>query len=97
MGMLKKQREEVARQEVQKAIESVPASDGRIHVMLIRSFGQTFSGATFGADAKYNDQINEVLNGLQDKGLEIVRVETNTVLNQGLSGADRYDTLITYR
>lgn len=96
MGFIKNQREEVARQEIEKAIASVPEPDGRIHVMLIRSFGQTFSSQVFGADQKY-EQINAVLNGLQDKGLEIIRVETNSVPNQGIGGADRYDTLITYR
>lgn len=50
MGFIKNQREEVARQEIEKAIASVPAPDGRIHVMLIRSFGQTFSSQVFGAD-----------------------------------------------
>lgn len=97
MGFIKNQREEIARQEIEKAIASVPEPDGRIHVLLIRSFGQTFSSQVFGADQKYNEQINEVLNGLQDKGLEIIRVETNSVPNQGIGGADRYDTLITYR
>ena len=97
MGIFKNQREELARQEIEKAIESVPNPDGRVHVMLIRSFGQTFSGQVFGADQKYNEQINEVLNALQEKGLEIIRVDTNSVPDQGTSGADRYDTLITYR
>lgn len=99
MGIFKNQREELARQEIDKAISSVPNPDGRVHVMLVRSFGQTFSGQVFGADQKYNEQINEVLNALQDKGLEIIRVDTNSVPDpdQGISGADRYDTLITYR
>lgn len=97
MGIFKNQREELARQEIEKAIESVPNPDGRVHVMLIRSFGQTFSSQVFGADQKYNEQINEVLNALQEKGLEIIRVDTNSVPDQGISGADRYDTLITYR
>lgn len=97
MGIFKNQREEMARQEIEKAISSIPTPDGRIHVMLIRSFGQSFSGRVFGADQKYNEQINEVLNALQDKGLEIIRVETNSVPDQGISGADRYDTLITYK
>lgn len=97
MGIFKNQREELARQEIEKAIESVPNPDGRVHVMLIRSFGQTFNGQVFGADQKYNEQINEVLNALQEKGLEIIRVDTNSVPDQGISGADRYDTLITYR
>ena len=97
MGIFKHQREELARQEIEKAIESVPNPDGHVHVMLIRSFGQTFSGQVFGADQKYNEQINEVLNALQEKGLEIIRVDTNSVPDQGISGADRYDTLITYR
>lgn len=97
MRIFKNQREELARQEIEKAIESVPNPDGRVHVMLIRSFGQTFSGQVFGADQKYNEQINEVLNALQEKGLEIIRVDTNSVPDQGISGADRYDTLITYR
>lgn len=97
MGIFKNQREELTRQEIEKAIESVPNPDGRVHVMLIRSFGQTFSGQVFGADQKYNEQINEVLNALQEKGLEIIRVDTNSVPDQGISGADRYDTLITYR
>ena len=97
MGIFKNQREELARQEIEKAIEAVPNPDGRVHVMLIRSFGQTFSGQVFGADQKYNEQINEVLNALQEKGLEIIRVDTNSVPDQGISGADRYDTLITYR
>lgn len=97
MGIFKNQREELARQEIEKAIESVPNPDGRVHVMLIRSFGQTFSCQVFGADQKYNEQINEVLNALQEKGLEIIRVDTNSVPDQGISGADRYDTLITYR
>lgn len=97
MGIFKNQREELARQEIEKAIESVPNPDGRVHVMLIRSFGQTFSGQVFGADQKYNEQINEVLNALQEKGLEIIRVDTNSVPDQGISGADRYDTMITYR
>lgn len=97
MGIFKNQREELARQEIDKAISSVPNPDGRVHVMLVRSFGQTFSGQVLGADQKYNEQINEVLNALQDKGLEIIRVDTNSVPDQGISGADRYDTLITYR
>lgn len=97
MGIFKNQREELARQEIDKAISSVPNPDGRVHVMLVRSFGQTFSGQVFGADQKYNEQINEVLNALQDKGLEIIRVDINSVPDQGISGADRYDTLITYR
>lgn len=97
MGIFKNQREELARQEIEKAIASIPNPDGRVHVMLIRSFGQTFSGQVFGADQKYNEQINEVLNALQDKGLEIIRVDTNSVPDQGFGGADRYDTLITYK
>lgn len=97
MGIFKSQREEMARLEISKAISSVPNPDGRVHVMLIRSFGQTFSGQVFGADQKYNEQINEVLNALQDKGLEIIRVDANSVPDQGIGGADRYDTLITYR
>ena len=97
MGLFKGQREALARNEIDKAVSSIPNPDGRVHVMLVRSFGQTFSGGVFGADEKYNEQINEVLNALQDKGLEIIRVETNSVPNQGISGADRYDTLITYR
>ena len=97
MGFLKNQREEMARQEIEKALESLPKPDGYVHVMLIRSFGQSFSGGVFGVDTKYNDQINEVLTSMQRSGLEIIKVETNSVPDQGISGADRYDTLITYR
>lgn len=97
MGIFKSKREGSARQEVEDAISSVPEPDGRIHVMLVRSFGQTFGSGIFGADQKYNEQMNEVLNVLQDKGFEIIRVDVNTVPAQGVTGADRYDTLITYR
>ena len=70
MRISKNQREELARQEIEKAIESVPNPDGRVRVMLIRSFGQTYRGQAFGADQKYNEQINEVLNALQQKVLQ---------------------------
>ncbi len=96
MSIFKGQREKAARQEVEYAMSSIPEPDGRIHVMLIRSYGQLLNDS-FGADNKYNEQINEVLNALQDKGMEIVRVETNTIFSQQIGAQCRYDTLITYR
>lgn len=97
MGIFKNQREVAARIEVEKAVGSIPDPDGKTHVMLVRSFGQTGAGKIFGADSKYNEQINEVLIAIQDKGMQIVFVQTHTVPEKGYAGADRYDTLITYR
>ncbi|MCI1934694.1 MAG: hypothetical protein LKJ31_06300 [Atopobiaceae bacterium] len=97
MMPFKKQRENTAKIEAEKALDRIPTSDGRIHIMLFRSFGNTYRGMTFGPDPKYNDQMNAILNEMQDRGLTILDVKVMPSDEKGLGGAQQFITLITYK
>ena len=71
--------------------------DGFIHVVMINSFSK-FLNESFGCEDKYTNQIDEVLNGMQMLGYEIIDIKFSVLQDQGLTGKmEGFNTLIMYK
>jgi hypothetical protein len=93
MGIFGK-KEEVIPFEVTKP--KLAPKDGKLHVLMVNTWN-TWTEQKFNCDAKYTDEIENVLSGMQDAGYEIVDIQHNSLSSGGGFGVVNYTTMISYR
>lgn len=97
MGVFTKGQAKVSETIYDKMKEYIVPKDGKVHVVMVNSFGKAGNQA-FGCEDKYTTQLDTIISALQDDGYEIVDIKFNSIQNQGLAGLmEGFHTLIMYK
>lgn len=86
-------------QEVLRDLEkSLAPSDGKIHTLVLVSFGKFASSQTFSIDKKASSEIDQVVSAMQQMNCEIIDIKFSSQLGGGVTGQGiAYHTLIMYK